>query len=52
VLRREEATADVVRYIVNNPIRSRIVERADDYRSWGSSTHSREELLEYIGRAT
>ena len=48
VLRNDEATIHVARYIINNPIRSRLVERLDDYAFWGSLTHSREELMEYI----
>jgi hypothetical protein len=50
VLRHDEASVDVARYIVNNPIRSKLVERIDDYPFWGSLTHSREELLVYIQR--
>ena len=50
VLRNEEASVDVVRYIVNNPLRARLVERLEDYPFWGSLTHSREEVLEYIRR--
>jgi REP-associated tyrosine transposase len=51
VLRREEATVDVACYIVNNPIRAGLVDRLEDYAFWGSFTHSREELLEYIRKA-
>ena len=48
VLRHDEASVDVARYIVNNPLRAELVESIDDYPFWGSLTHSREELLEYI----
>ena len=51
VLRNDESTIDTARYIVNNPIRAQLVERLEDYAFWGSLTHSREELLEYIRRA-
>ena len=47
---KEEATIDVIRYIINNPIRAGLVERVEDYQFWGSLTDSREELLEYIDK--
>ena len=51
VLRGEEGTWNVARYIVTNPIRAKPVTRLEDYAFWGSLTHSREELLQYIQRA-
>jgi putative transposase len=48
VLRRDEDHVDVVRYIVNNPVRARLVARPDDYPFWGSSVWSRQEILEFI----
>jgi len=51
VLRGEEGTWNVARYIVTNPIRSGLVDSLHEYPFWGSLTHSREELLEYIQRA-
>jgi len=51
VLRGEEGTWEVARYIVTNPIRSRLVDNLNDYAFWGSLTHSREQLLEYVQRA-
>jgi len=51
VLRGEEGTWEIARYIVTNPVRSGLVTRLEDYRFWGSLTHSREQLLEYIQRA-
>jgi hypothetical protein len=34
-----------------NPIRSGLVSSLREYPFWGSLTHSREELLEYVQRA-
>ena len=51
VLRSEESTAAIARYIVENPVRARLVIEPLDYPHWGSSICSRQELLEYIGRA-
>jgi putative transposase len=51
ILRREESTPAVIRYIIANPVRTGLVEHPLDYRYWGSFTHSREALLEYIERA-
>jgi putative transposase len=48
VLRTEDATPAVIRYIINNPVRAGLVSRPQDYPSWGSQTYSREELLELI----
>ena len=49
VLRSDERTADVVRYIIENPLRKRLVENVLDYPYWGSSLYSREDLLASIG---
>ena len=51
VLRSEEDTIVVARYIVENPVRAGLVVSPLDYPFWGSSTWSREELLEYVRRA-
>jgi REP element-mobilizing transposase RayT len=48
-LRKEESLPEVVRYVVNNPVRAGLVESPADYEHWGSSVWSREELLEYVG---
>jgi putative transposase len=48
VLRGEEGTWDVARYIVSNPVRARLVTDLRAYPFWGSLTHSRDELLQYI----
>jgi putative transposase len=48
VLRTDEETEEVVLYIVNNPVRSGIVQEPDDYPYWGSSVYSRQAILEMI----
>jgi putative transposase len=48
VLRNEEATPDVVRYTIANPVRAGLVAVPMDYPFWGSFRYTREELLEYI----
>jgi REP element-mobilizing transposase RayT len=45
-LRGDEDTHDVIRYMVNNPVRARLVAAPQDYEFWGSQTHRREEILE------
>ena len=50
-LRREDAVASVVRYLLINPIRAGIVEALRDYPYWGSGVCTREELLESISRS-
>lgn len=49
VLRDVEKTEDVIRYIINNPIRKGLVANPLDYPYWGSTRFSREELLHSIG---
>jgi hypothetical protein len=48
VLRTEEATQDVVKYIAENPVRGGIVESPIDYLFWGSGLYTREQLLDFI----
>ena len=48
VLRDEEATAEVIRYIIANPVRGGLVVRPCDYPFWGSATYSREEILAFV----
>jgi putative transposase len=48
VLRGDEDTSAVARYIINNPVRAGLVSSPAEYPYWGSSRYSREELLEYI----
>ena len=51
VLRSNEETWSVAKYIVNNPVRAGLVSHPAEYPFWGSAWYSREELLEYIQRA-
>ena len=51
VLRNDEETIVVARYIVENPVRAGLVASPLDYPFWGSSTWSREELIEDVRRA-
>ena len=48
VLRNDEATATVIKYIIENPVRAGIVSDAREYPFWGSQVYSREELMEFI----
>jgi hypothetical protein len=48
VLREEEATPAVVRYIVENPVRAGIVKSPGDYPHWGSDSFTRGQLLDFI----
>jgi hypothetical protein len=52
VLRNDDATADVVRYIIQNPVRAEIVESPTSYPHWGSGLYSREQLLDFIQGAS
>ena len=51
VLRNEESTIAVARYVIENPVRAGMVASPADYPFWGSSTWSRDELLEHVRRA-
>jgi REP-associated tyrosine transposase len=51
VLRDDDDSAAVIRYIVNNPIRGGLVVSPVEYPYWGSFTHGRDEILEFIARA-
>ncbi len=48
VLRTEELTLVVARYILDNPVRTGLVERVEDYPFVGSQVYSLAELLEGI----
>ena len=48
VLRSDEAAVNVARYILENPIRARMVERIEDYPFSGSSVYTIEQLLEAV----
>ena len=50
VLPDDEAVRRAVRYIIENPVRARIVNRAEDYPFTGSMTHTVKELIEWGNR--
>jgi len=52
VLREEEDSASVMRYIVMNPLHENLANEPLDYPFWGSLTHSREEVLGFVSSAT
>jgi len=45
VLRSDQATLAVARYIVGNPLRAGLVDRIEEYPFFGSSRYSKEELI-------
>ena len=45
ILRDEESTWDVIRYICENPVRAGLVERVEDYQFLGSQLIVRDELI-------
>ena len=51
VLRADEHTPSVVRYLLENPMRAGLVDRLEDYPFWGSLVCSRDELAEYAVRS-
>jgi len=51
VVRRDEVTAAIARYIVENPLRAGLVVEVLAYPHWGSSVCTRAELLDYTARA-
>lgn len=48
ILRNDEETIVVARYILNNPVRAGLVTRMDEYPFSGSSRYSMEELADAI----
>jgi putative transposase len=48
VLRQEENRHEVIRYLIENPIRARLVLDVKEYPFWGSGVCSREELIETL----
>ena len=48
-LREEDTTLVVAKYILENPVRARLVENPEDYPFSGSRTHTLSEVLEAIG---
>jgi putative transposase len=49
ILRDYEDPRNAVRYIINNPVRKGLVASPEEYPYWGSSTRSRDELLDTYG---
>ena len=50
VLRDEDASAEIIRYILANPVRSGLVAEPAEYPFWGSGVHTRDDLIELIAR--
>ena len=48
VLREEDDIGGVIAYIVNNPVRAKLVDSPAEYPFWGSLTHSRNDILDFI----
>ena len=48
VLREADDVAEVIAYIVNNPVRAKLVVSPAEYPFWGSFTHTRDEILDVI----
>ena len=48
VLRDDEVTWDVVRYVVNNPLRAGLAATPAEYPHWGSDVYTREEILDFL----
>jgi putative transposase len=47
-IRGHEDQADVIRYIVTNPVRAGLVDSVEDYPYWGSTVYSRARILEFV----
>jgi REP-associated tyrosine transposase len=48
VLRSDEAAVSVARYVLENPIRARLVERIDEYPFSGSSVYTMDQLIDAV----
>lgn len=48
-LRRDEVLADVVRYVIGNPVRAGLVARPADYPHWDSGVWTRDQILDFVG---
>jgi REP-associated tyrosine transposase len=48
VLRDNEVTGAVIRYVVANPVRAGLVSRLEDYPHFGSTMYSREDLIDFM----
>jgi hypothetical protein len=47
-LRHEDDLVDVIRYVINNPVRAGLVEAPAAYMFWGSQSYTRDEILDFI----
>ena len=48
MLRDDDDDVGVIAYILNNPIRAGLVTCCADYPFWGSLTHTRDQILEFM----
>jgi len=48
-IRSNEDVAEIVAYVIRNPVRARLVQDPADYPHWGSQAYSREEILAFVG---
>jgi putative transposase len=52
LLRDDESTTDVTRYIIANPVRAGLVVEPSEYPFWGSGVHTRDALIELLAVET
>jgi|APIni6443716594_1056825.scaffolds.fasta_scaffold143187_1 putative transposase len=48
-IRPNEDVAEIIAYVIRNPVRARLVQDPADYPHWGSQAYSREEILAFVG---
>ena len=48
-LRSNEDIAEIIAYVIRNPVRARLVKDPAAYPYWGSQAYSREAILAFIG---
>ena len=49
MIRRTDGLAEVIAYVIKNPVRVGLVSDPADYPYWGSGDYSRHELLQFVG---
>jgi hypothetical protein len=47
-LRHDDEPWQLIRYIVNNPVRAALVSAPDEYRWWGSTIYTRQQIMDAI----
>ena len=52
IVRDDEPTTELIRYIIANPVRAGLVIEPSGYPFWGSGLHTREALIELISMDT